>query len=105
MDEHGRSRWAPDTTAALVLAHSWATGAAGYLTNFELSHHSIRAYSAREPALADGERNELSPRALALSAKAEALWVEFHNHVEAQLAEGGASAPIKDVLAVRGVEQ
>jgi hypothetical protein len=30
---------APDTTAALVLAHSW--GAAGYLTIFDDDHHPL----------------------------------------------------------------
>jgi hypothetical protein len=63
---------------------------------------AIKAYGARllliletPPALAEGKRNELAPRALPLSIEATAVWIKFHDHVEAQLGYGGPLASIK----------
>jgi hypothetical protein len=67
---------------------------------------AIKAYGARllsileaEPALAEGKRNELKPRALPFSANAKALWVAFHDHVEIQCGKDGALAPVRDFAA------
>ena len=72
---------------------------------------AIKAYRARllsileaAPALAEGKRNELAPRALPLSLDATKLWIGFHDHVEAQLAPDGPLAPIKS-FAAKAAEQ
>jgi hypothetical protein len=46
------------------------------------------------PALAQGRQNELDPREMSLTRDAKRLWVAFHDHIEAQLAEG---APLEGV--------
>jgi len=63
---------------------------------------AIKAYGARllhileaEPALAEGKRNELAPRALPLSAEATVAWITFHDHIEKQLGPRASLAPIK----------
>jgi Protein of unknown function (DUF3987) len=67
---------------------------------------AIKAYGARllsileaEPALAEGKRNELDPRALPLSAAATTAWIAFHDHIEKQLGPGAPLAPIKGFAA------
>jgi hypothetical protein len=50
----------------------------------------------REPLpLADGERQELKPRLLRLSADAKAAWVQLHDAVEAGMKPGGQFATVK----------
>ncbi|KAF1688165.1 hypothetical protein B1992_01760 [Pseudoxanthomonas broegbernensis] len=50
----------------------------------------------REPLpLAEGERQELQPRPLHLSAKAKAAWVQLHDAVEAGMTPGGQFATVK----------
>ena len=50
------------------------------------------------PALAANlAGNELTPRALTLSAKAKAVWVAFHDHIEGAMATEGALDEIRDV--------
>jgi hypothetical protein len=63
---------------------------------------AIKTYGARllhileaGPALAEGKRNELAPRALPLSAEARTAWITFHDHIEKQLGPGASLAPIK----------
>ena len=53
--------------------------------------------------LAENTRNELVPRELILEPEAKCLWVEFHNHIEGLLKDGGALSPIKG-LAAKGAE-
>jgi hypothetical protein len=67
---------------------------------------AIRAYAARlltvleaRPAMAEGKRNELAPRALPLSAEAARLWRAFHDHVEEQVGPGGPLRPVRDLAA------
>src|SRR5262249_9197255 len=45
--------------------------------------------------LAENKRNELSPRRLPLTDDAKALWIKFHNTIEAQLKDGEPLAPIR----------
>ncbi|MFM2149843.1 MAG: hypothetical protein RLZZ187_2149 [Pseudomonadota bacterium] len=63
---------------------------------------AIRRYGARllsileaPMPMAEGKRNELAPRRLPLSAPARACWIAFADHIERQLSEGGAMAPIR----------
>jgi hypothetical protein len=63
---------------------------------------SIRRYGARllsileaPMPMAEGKRNELAPRRLPLSPPARATWIAFADHIEAQLGEAGAMAPIR----------
>lgn len=50
----------------------------------------------REPLpLAPGERQELRPRTLRLSAEAKAVWVQLHDGVEAAMKPGGQFATVK----------
>lgn len=72
-------------------------------------HPALRRYWGKVHALldkphplADGTRNELAPRALRLSADAAALWVQFHNATEHELAEGGRFASVKAWAAKAG---
>ena len=62
----------------------------------------ITKYTARISAiletplpLAEGARNELNPRQLPLAPDAKRIWINFHDHVERQLADGGELAPIR----------
>jgi hypothetical protein len=48
----------------------------------------------RPPQHADGRPAELTPRALALTAEARALWVQYHDAVEAECGPSGALAAI-----------
>lgn len=52
--------------------------------------------------MAQGARNELSPRALPMSAEASALWVEFFNHVEKQSGKGKPLAALRDFASKAG---
>jgi hypothetical protein len=45
--------------------------------------------------LAEGRRNELTPRTLPLSLKAQQLWIGFHDHIESQLGAGGELEPVR----------
>ena len=49
--------------------------------------------------LANGKANELSPRALSLSAEATALWRQFFDHIEGQSGRGGELWPVRDFAA------
>lgn len=58
-------------------------------------YHEMLATLARiAPPLAVGTRNELTPRTLTLSAEAEAIWIKFHDFIEAGLHEDGDFRPI-----------
>jgi Protein of unknown function (DUF3987) len=67
----------------------------------DTSGTAIRAYGARllnilELPLPEGERSELVPRELELSADAVKLWIAFHDHIESNLKEeGGELWPIR----------
>lgn len=63
---------------------------------------NIRRYGARllsileAPAtMAEGKRNELAPRRLLLSTQGRDRWIAFANHIERQLGDAGALAPIR----------
>jgi hypothetical protein len=67
---------------------------------------TIRAYGARllvlleEPQpLKDGSRNELNPRELKMTGEAEAMWRQFHDHIERQCSAAGDFAPVKGFAA------
>jgi len=67
---------------------------------------TIRAYGARilalletEPALEPGKRNELTPRALPISAAAAGIWREFYDHIESQCGSGNPLASVGDFAA------
>jgi hypothetical protein len=48
-----------------------------------------------KPPLVEGTLNELAPPSLILTNSAKALWVEFHDHIEQQVGDDGALAPIR----------
>jgi hypothetical protein len=63
---------------------------------------AIRRYGARllsiletPMPMAEGKRNELAPRRLPLSPPARECWIAFADHIEVQLGESGAMAPIR----------
>lgn len=58
----------------------------------------------RSPPLAEGQRNELAPRPLRLTADAKALWVQIHDGIEAKMAPNNALASVK-AWAAKGAEQ
>ena len=67
---------------------------------------TIRAYGARilalleaEPALEPGTRNELTPRALPISAAAAGILREFYDHIESQCGSGNPLESIGDFAA------
>lgn len=66
-------------------------------TDAVIARYSARLTAClREPLpLADQQRNELSPRALPLSADAKRLWTEFHDAIEARLGADGDLAAIR----------
>lgn len=84
---------------------TWPTSTAGtrmYVEKNLREDSDIAKYNARITEilktplpLAEGKRNELSPRILTLSRDAKSLWVKFHNGVEERLAENQQFAPIK----------
>jgi hypothetical protein len=66
------------------------------------SDSSMKRYGARlleileRPLpLAQGTRNELTPRTAPLSPKARPVWVAFHDHVEKRLVAGGELEPVR----------
>jgi hypothetical protein len=63
---------------------------------------AVRRYGARilsileaPMPMVDGKRNELAPRRLPLAPAARVIWITFADHVERQLGEAGALAPIR----------
>lgn len=47
------------------------------------------------PSMAEGSRNELSPRTLPLSIQARQQWIKFSDHIERQVGPDGDMAPIR----------
>ena len=67
---------------------------------------AINAYGSRllsileaDATLEPGTRNELTPRALTISANAEAPWRAFYDHVEGQCGAGNPLTSIGDFAA------
>jgi hypothetical protein len=76
----------------LVSAPPSLAGSRFYKEPTEADENIIRAYGARvlsmleaNAAMAEGKRNELAPRELAISDGATAIWTEFFDHVERML--------------------
>jgi Protein of unknown function (DUF3987) len=63
----------------------------------EVKRYNARLLTILETSfpLAADTQNELTPRALALSASAKRFWVAFHDHVERQLGDEGSLAPVR----------
>lgn len=57
-------------------------------TGVQAYNSAMKTLLETPPALAEGRKNELDPRALSLSREAKQLWVAFHDHVEEQLVDG-----------------
>lgn len=57
--------------------------------------HRLEALHREPLPLAPGERQELQPRALRLTADAKAAWVQLHDAVEAGMKSGGLFATVK----------
>jgi len=94
----------------LVTRPESAIGTRSYKEAIISDDAAIKAYGARllyileaDPALAEGKRNELAPRALPLSAEAIAAWIAFHDHIEKQLGARGNLTTIK-VFAAKAAE-
>ncbi len=83
----------------------WPESTAGSRTyeEVDLSKHPVmQRYCARILSifgtplpLAPDTHNELAPRQLLLDRDAKALWIRFHDHIERQLADGKALAPVR----------
>jgi len=66
------------------------------------SRAALEGYKAKilklfdsKPRLVEGTQNELDPRKLTLDGDAMLIWRQFADHVERQLSEGAAYAPIR----------
>ena len=86
----------------LVVAPSAAAGTRLWLEPSADSKVALASYRTRLLGLlkqglplAKGKHNELEPRRLNCSAEARQLWIEFHDHIERQLAPGAALDPIR----------
>ena len=90
----------------LVAAPASMAGTGLYKATHPNDMAAINAYGARllsileaDPTLEPGTRNELTPRALTLSADAEAPWRAFYDHVEGQCGAGNPLTSIGDFAA------
>jgi Protein of unknown function (DUF3987) len=85
------SSW-PDTTAGLRLHRVPQPESDG-----KIKRYGARLLSILETPLplAPGKRNELTPPTLRLSPRARRLLIQFGDHAERNLAEGGLFAPIR----------
>ncbi len=86
----------------LVTAPDSTTGFRPWKEPRPQSDIDIRTFGARlqnileTPAtMTEGKINELAPRQLPLSLKARAMWVQFVDHVERQMAPDGEMEPIR----------
>lgn len=90
----------------LVAAPESIAGSRRYREPVAQDDAAIKAYGARMLSLlearwplADGSRNELEPRALAMSVEATQLWRAFYDHVEEQCGAQGDLRGIRDFAA------
>lgn len=90
----------------LVAAPETVVGTRLYRETKPEDEAAIKAYGARLLSimeapwpLAAGQQNELEPRVLTMSERAEAAWRAFHDHVETQCAPGEGLVPIRDFAA------
>jgi Protein of unknown function (DUF3987)/Toprim domain len=90
----------------LIAAPSSMAGTRLYKENDPNDVAAIKAYGARllsileaDLPLEPGKRNELTPRALPISAGATAPWRTFYNHIEIQCGVGNPLASISDFAA------
>jgi hypothetical protein len=86
----------------LVVAPEGTTGTRMWREELLQTEPDLKKYHARllsifetEMPLAPGKSNELEPRSLPLSQKAQQLFVQFHDHVEREMREGGSLEPIR----------
>jgi urease gamma subunit len=86
----------------LVTAPEGASGTRIWKESSPESDAAIKCYGERlleileRPVLvANGTRNELTPRTLPLSSEARSLWISFHDHVETRLGAGGELEPVR----------
>jgi hypothetical protein len=90
----------------LVAAPASMAGTRLYKATHSNDVAAINAYGARllsileaDPTLEPGTRNELTPRALTISADAETPWRAFYDHVEGQCGAGNPLTSIGDFAA------
>jgi hypothetical protein len=83
---------APDAASGTRLWHEPPASADAAIRRYDA--RLLSALEAPMP-MAEGKRNELAPRRLPLSSPARASWIAFADHIERQLGEGGALAPIR----------
>lgn len=83
---------APDTTAGTRLFREPTAAARHHL---EAYRDTLLRIMQRQPRTLAGTRSALDPIPMALSQKARAAWVRFHDFAEKQLADGGQLAPIR----------
>jgi hypothetical protein len=94
---------------ALLAAPETLAGGRFYRAPAPQDERTIEQFAGRilraleKPApMAQGARNELSPRPLSMSAQASGLWVEFFNHVERQSGRGKPLAGLRDFASKAG---
>jgi hypothetical protein len=87
----------------LVAAPGSIAGSRFYRETSAGDDRAIRAYGGqmlrlleRSPQMAEGQRNELAPRIIPLSAAALPIWTAFYDHIERRCAPGSDLAPIPD---------
>ncbi|MDF1537158.1 MAG: DUF3987 domain-containing protein [bacterium] len=69
------------------------------LPSFKRFFQVMMGLLERPLPLAEGARNELTPRSLTLTPDAKSVWIKFHDHIEQLLAEGQALYPIRGFAA------
>jgi Protein of unknown function (DUF3987) len=86
----------------LVVAPEGTIGTRMWRHEQSQTEADLKRYHARllsifeaEMPLTPGKSNELEPRSLPLSQKAQHLFVQFHDHVEREMREGGSLEPIR----------
>ena len=86
----------------LVAAPEGTVGTRFWREPSETAEQNLRTHSDRlaeilsEPLpMAEGSRNELSPRTLRFSAMSRELWIEFVDHVEREMGSGGRYESIR----------
>jgi hypothetical protein len=91
---------------ALVAFPDTTIGDRPYVSENVLNDPAMIAYQARMKAILDaplplveGEANELEPRSITLDDDAKAVWVQFHDHIEALCKAGRELAPVRGFAA------
>ncbi len=81
--------------ASLVGTRRWREPPAEARAALDRYHDRLASILGEPLPLAEGRRNELRPRRLALAPRARELWVRFADDTERRMADGGEFEPIR----------